>query len=296
MSHEFGGDWTDAKLNCLEGYLQAYRRIFVSNERARHFRTWYVDAFAGTGERTAKIDDTQSQALFDDFYENDEAKRYRRGSADIALSLASPFDRYLFIEKSADFASQLKAKVESKHALIADRVSMVVGDANAAIEDWVSQRDWKKDRAVVFLDPYGLQVEWKIIELLGATKGVDLWYLFPMGMGPMRMIPRDGIVPEAWGRKLDSLFGTHDWSERFFRKSQQQSLFGDDPKNENAVSPAVVSAFVNERLELCFHRVADGLVLQNSKAFPMYLLCFAASNEKGAGPALKIANSILGKN
>lgn len=295
MGHEFGGEWTDAKLDCLEGYLRAYRQIFAVNERAKHFRTWYVDAFAGTGERVVKSDENPNQALFDDFYENEEVARYRRGSAEIALALDSPFDQYLFIEKSADFAKQLRQHVEKKPTSISARVEILKGDANVRLIEWVAQRDWKKDRAVVFLDPYGLQVDWKTIQILGATQGVDLWYLFPMGMGPMRMIPREGEVPTSWSVKLDRLFGTHDWSERFYKKSQQGSLFDEAPKLETAVSPAVVSAFVKERLEQCFYKVADGLVLCNSRSFPMYLLCFAASNERGSGPALRIANSILGK-
>lgn len=52
--------------------------------------------------------------------------------------------------------------------------------------------------------------------------------------------------------------------------------------------------FILERLAMCFgKKVAKGLILRNSKMSPLYFLCFAASNERGAGPALKIANSIL---
>lgn len=293
--HEFGGDWTDTKLKCLEGYLRAYRSIFSANKKAKYFRTWYVDAFAGTGERTAKIETGSSGGLFDEFYdETHETARYRKGSADIALSLDSPFDSYLFIDKSASHADRLRSLISTKHAQMAQRVKCIVGDANALLASWVAERDWKKERAVVFLDPYGLQVKWETVQLLGQTKGVDLWYLFPVGMGPMRMIPRDGIVPEPWSEKLDELFGTHEWKNRFFRQSSQQSLFGEAPQEENAISIELASAFVKERLGLCFHKVADGMILRNSKSFPMYLLCFAASNERGAGPALRIANSILG--
>jgi hypothetical protein len=50
--HKFGGDWTEIKLSRLQKYLKAYRHIFTQNEKARYFKTWYVDAFAGTGSRT----------------------------------------------------------------------------------------------------------------------------------------------------------------------------------------------------------------------------------------------------
>ncbi len=53
---EFGGDWTEKKLDLLENYLKAYLRIFTSNERARHFHRIYVDGFAGSGFRRPRED------------------------------------------------------------------------------------------------------------------------------------------------------------------------------------------------------------------------------------------------
>ena len=39
----------------LNSYLSAYRTIFTSNEKARYFRTWYVDAFAETRRVLAMV-------------------------------------------------------------------------------------------------------------------------------------------------------------------------------------------------------------------------------------------------
>lgn len=39
------------KLEQLQKYLKAYRQMFTQNECAPYFRTWYADAFAGTGSR-----------------------------------------------------------------------------------------------------------------------------------------------------------------------------------------------------------------------------------------------------
>jgi len=49
IDQRFGGNWTEVKLARLHKYLRAYRQIFVHNEQARFFKTWFVDAFAGTG-------------------------------------------------------------------------------------------------------------------------------------------------------------------------------------------------------------------------------------------------------
>jgi hypothetical protein len=74
----------------------------------------------------------------------------------------------------------------------------------------------------------------------------------------------------------------------------QQDLFGGGRVQRDA-SVDRIEGFIHERLAQCFPAVAKGMVLKNSKASPMYLLCFVASNEKGAKPALKIAQHILGE-
>jgi three-Cys-motif partner protein len=65
----------------------------------------------------------------------------------------------------------------------------------------VQERDWQKERAVVFLDPYGMQVEWSTIEALAPTKGIDLWNLLPLGMGVARLLTYNGNNDEAWKRR-----------------------------------------------------------------------------------------------
>jgi three-Cys-motif partner protein len=216
-NQSFGGPWTERKLKCLRDYLNAYRTIFTGNPKARYFRTWYVDAFAGTGSRaTAATDNTPAPLL--DIYEdkdaNTEAQEYQDGSAKIALGLPSPFDNYLFIEKSRKRVGELQSVIRSDFSQLFDRCQFRTGDANAEIKEWCAARDWSKERAVVFLDPYGMQVEWSTVETLAATKGVDLWYLFP---GIARLLRRDGNIDEKWKARLDILLGTDGWRMRFFQ-------------------------------------------------------------------------------
>lgn len=289
--HTFGGDWTEEKLACLAEYLAAYRTIFTGNEKARHFRTWYVDAFAGTGGRTEPIQPSDEQQLFDDVYV--ETTGYRDGSARKALALANPFDRYLFVEESRDRVTELRQSIEADFAALAPRCQLEQGDANTVLKAWCSARDWKKERAVVFLDPYGMQVEWSTIEALAATKAVDLWYLFPLGVGVARLLTKNGTISPGWQTRLQLLFGTDNWRARFYQVTKSQDLFGDRETVARDASEENIAAFIHERLAGCFAAVADGLVLRNSKASPLYLLCFAAANERGAKTALKIAQSIL---
>lgn len=287
VEHSFGGPWTDIKLNCLRNYLNAYRTIFTSNERARHLRTWYVDAFAGTGSRSKAAPDAP---LFD-IYQETEIREYHEGSTKIALGLARPFDRYFFVEQSPKYVSELQTVIENDFPELKEHCEIRGGNANEEITKWCQKRNWSKERAVVFLDPYGMQVDWNTVQTLASTKGVDLWYLFP---NIARLLPRDGNIPNTWSKRLTSLFGTDLWQEKFLPTVKQVDLFGDTESIERRVSEIAVGEFIMERLETCFGKqVAKYLILRNSKTSPLYYLCFAASNEKGSASALRIANDIL---
>ena len=49
-AHQFGGPWTVEKLDALRAYLIAYAQALKNQP----FRRYYIDAFAGTGDRAAK--------------------------------------------------------------------------------------------------------------------------------------------------------------------------------------------------------------------------------------------------
>jgi hypothetical protein len=50
--HRFGGSWTEIKLNAVSDYLNFYTPLLNAKPSpANPFETWYVDAFAGTGDR-----------------------------------------------------------------------------------------------------------------------------------------------------------------------------------------------------------------------------------------------------
>lgn len=139
-----------------------------------------------------------------------------------------------------------------------------------------------------------MQVEWSTVEALAATKAVDLWYLFPLGVGVARLLTHDGNIDEAWQKRLDLLFGTTAWRTEFYRVETTPSLFGDDLTTVQRDAPVQkIEAFIHARLAKIFEKAAKGLVLRNSRASPLYLLCFAAANKRGAPTALKIAQDIL---
>lgn len=286
--HRFGGPWTDQKLYALKGYLEAYRHIFTSNLRARHFRTIYVDAFAGTGSRTpGSADETITVP-------NDrDAATYREGSATIALELDSPFDEYVFIEKDRERADELERLVWNYPSLV-ERADVLVGDANSVLRQWCGRLDTKRYRSVVFLDPYGMQVEWSTIEAIAQTQAIDMWLLFPLGQAINRLLTRNQLPTGAIAERLTRTFGTDAWQEAFYKVNPQQSLFGNQQEMIKQTDLDGIAEFFVERLNSVFHAVAPGYKsLRNSRNVPIYILCFAAANPRGAPPAIRIASHLL---
>ncbi len=287
QAHRFGGNWTNEKLKLLGEYLKAYTQIFTANERASFFTTTYVDAFAGTGSRSSSSAGPTEPSLFDH-----DAEGFQKGSARIALENEPPFDRFLFIERKADFARQLRELRELFPEKV-DRIQVLHGEANRCLCDWASKTNWQQNRAVVFLDPYGMEVEWATIEALAKTRGVDLWILFPLGQAVNRLLTT--TPPEGpWATKLTRFFGTEEWRQAFYKTPDQLGLFPTGDQLERDADYDAIGAFFLDRLRGIFAGVSPFTrPLRNSRGIPIYLLCFAAANEKGARPAINIANYLL---
>ena len=279
--HKFGGAWTDQKLEILEGYLAAYTKA-LQNAR---FNKGYIDAFAGSGYREAR-------PTFPDLSEQ-EPQELLEGSARRALRVEPRFDGYVFIESHAGRRAQLEL-LKNEFSEQADSIQIRSGDANQQLRG-ICRADWASRRAVLFLDPYGMQVEWKTIEAVAKTKAIDMWLLFPVGIGVNRLLRRDADIPQTWRDRLTALLGTDAWFNEFYSTETTRDLFGDE--HTRVVKRATIETigkFFVDRLMTVFTEVSPKpLVLSNSKGSPLYLLCFAAGNPTGAPIAMKIANHLL---
>jgi three-Cys-motif partner protein len=289
MTHKFGGPWTEDKLQILQKYLHAYLKIFKGNTKARYYTTHYVDAFAGTGRRTDSQDEESAGLPL--FELDTETVEFQQGSATIAMELDPFFDKYLFIERSRIRAAELEDVARS----YSRNVKIRQGEANEQLRTWVDEVDWRKNRAVVFLDPYGMQVEWDTIKKLASTGGVDLWLLFPLGQAVIRLLTKEPPTG-GWADRLTLFFGTDGWRTAFYKAQQQQALFGGPVSPERSVNWEAIETYFVERLKTVFPAVSQyPRRLNNSMSVPLYLLFFASANKKGGPTALRIAQHLLEK-
>jgi three-Cys-motif partner protein len=280
--HRFGGRWTDEKLEVIRKYLLAYTQVL----KRKRLTLFYIDAFAGTGDRTAERH--REQMLF----ELPELDSMTKGSARVALEIESPFHEYIFIEKSRKHASALE---QLKNEYPSRNIKILNEDANEAIQRICREQDWRFNRAVLFLDPYGMQVSWETLRAAATTKAMDVWVLFPSGMGMNRLMTNSGAIPAEWQDTLDRFLGCSDWCDHFYRVTETTNLFGET--TTDVVKEAGTRKFEDfflDRLRTIFTAVApESVPLVNGRGQIMYLLCFACGNPRGAAIAVRIARSVI---
>ena len=295
MSNQsFGGKWTEQKLLALEKYLRAYLQIFTKNSKAKMFTRHYVDAFAGSGWRSISKESTNvTQLSFPILEDIDEIKKYAEGSVRRVLSLddALDFHRYWFVEKDNQHAESLRKMIATDFPDKNERFQIEKCDANQFIPKWINNLQWN-DRAVVFLDPYGMDVKWTTIEIIAKSKKVDLWMLFPTS-AVIRLMPKKYPPKEEWEHRLTEFFGDDSWKDEFYQESIQPDIFG-ETGTERTVTDESVANYLLRRLENIFAGVIDQpLVLKNSRNSTLFMLVFAAGNPNGAELAKRIANNIV---
>jgi len=293
--HTFGGDWTESKLERLRKYLHAYTTIM----KKQNLKCAYVDAFAGTGGRaTGATEDVEilekTWPLFSNLDEDTEG--FLDGSARIALNTKPEFDKYIFVEKDSERYKELTS-LQKEFPALSERIEVHNEESNSFLLNLCS-KDWRRRRAVLFLDPYGMQVEWKTVEAVAKTKAIDMWLLFPLGVAVNRLLRRDGNIPDSIKKRLDKVFGTEEWFERFYDRFKTTTLLTNEPSIETWKKAGFknIADFYLERLRSVFAGVAENpLYLCNTVNCPIFLLYFAASNPKGAPTAVKIAEDILSR-
>ncbi len=203
QSNRFGSLHTQIKLEALGKYLHAYTKVL----KTLPFTLHYLDAFAGTGTCEIKVGDKRLTIP---------------GSAAIAIECTPPFHKLVFIEKSR---RKVKALQRLKDADSTRDVTVIPDDANKALPACLAKLNFRSDRAIVFLDPFGMQVEWETLRRIASTKFTDLLYLFPLS-GLYRQATRSAAkIHPAKEAALRRIFGTMEWRTAFYEPAPQQDFF-----------------------------------------------------------------------
>jgi three-Cys-motif partner protein len=282
VAHPFGGPWTEIKLDAVEYYLECYTAALT---KAR-FDLWYIDAFAGTGERTEQ---RETGGIFTG-EPLTVVTETLAGSARRALTVRPPFQHLIFNERNLERCRALET-LKTEHRT--RDIQVIAGEANAVLREIFSVQPWLSGakgnaRGIVFLDPYALQVEWQTPGMLANTRAVDVWYLFPLRDVTRQLARyRSGIGPKE--SRLDRVLSPR-WRDLYSLPEpsdapRQTSLFGDD--EERNASQKQIEGWFKQQLETIFPFVSDPLPLLTGSTRQAFSLFLGVANP--SGPAVRLA-------
>jgi three-Cys-motif partner protein len=294
-AQEFGDEHTKKKLETVQKYLSAYATAL----KYTPFKLLYVDACAGSGSSVprAALEQTNAHQVSLDGLSSPVADTDAIivGSAIRALGVSPPFHKYLLNDVKQANVNALQKSVREDFPQLADRVELTRLDANEMLRNLCASQDWKETRAVVFLDPFGLQINYETLELLGKTKAVDLWYLVPV-FAMYRQVSGDGQINPDGGPRVDAALGTTVWRDVAVVEEESMDLFNQPQfRSARAVDVAWFEKVAKERIGAAFGgRVLDESLPLGRNGIQEFSLMFAWANPgEKAKLAAKLAKAVL---
>jgi three-Cys-motif partner protein len=251
------GYWSEIKLEIITDYATAYSTIFTA-KRQRRFHHVYIDAFAGPGMHISK-----------------GTGEFVPGSPLNALHVEPRFREYHFIELDRRKVVELKRAVGNR-----PDVYIHDGDCNNILlnEVFPNVRFENFRRGLCLFDPYGLHLNWEVIERAGQMKSIDIFLNFPVADMNRNVLWRHPEGLDAGDlQRMNAFWGDESWREIAY--TTVRDLFGYPEKEDNET---IAEAF-RQRLQRVagFTHVPKPLPMRNSRRAIVYYLFFASQNAAG---------------
>lgn len=243
------GKWSELKLEILAKYAKAYTTIL----RGHRLHPIYIDGFAGAGQHISR-----------------ETKELIPGSPLNALKIQPPFEEFHLVDPKQEKIDHLREQVAGKA-----NVYIYNADANTVLVSQVFPRIRYEDyrRGLCVLDPYGLDLNWKVIKAAADSETIEIFLNFPvMDMNRNVLLWRSEEASRKNVERLNAFWGDDSWRRVAYRTDT--TLFGEEEKQSNE---AIAGAF-RDRLRLVagFKYVPEPAPMRNSVGAIVYYLFFAA--------------------
>lgn len=287
-SDNWGGPWTEKKLNAFSKYVWSYLKIMEKNP---YWETIYFDGFVGSGTK----DKTENSEFYLQFKITEEEEKTYKGAAERVLDLKDnmSFDYYYFIDKCKDSLDKLEAKLTKKFGNENKNLVFRSGDANQQLAELSKALKKNKYAALILLDPFGMQINWNSIEQLKGTRS-DVWILVPTGVIINRLLDKKGKL--QFSDKLESFFGLpiDDIKSHFYKEEKVNTLFGEEEIITKDIKPIQkIAKIYASRMQTIWKYVTDEpLVLCNRSGVPLFHFIFASNNIEAKKIAKQIIKSI----
>mgnify|MGYP001173874962 FL=1 len=262
------GYWSEIKLEILKEYAKAYC-VILSKHR---FQFSYIDGFSGPG---SSLSETSGELI--------------PGSPLNAIRIRPAFSSVFLVDLDGDKVDQLRSNPELYGRT---DVTILEGNCNEVLLKDVFPLLRYEDfrRGLCVLDPYGLHLDWRVIETAGRMRSIDLFINFPimdMNRNVLRRKP-ETVSPKDAAR-MTTFWGDESWRDAAYEWSTD--LFGEEVISKKS-NDDVVDAFRDRlRTDGGFPHVPDPIPMRNNRNAVVYYLMFASQKEN----ASKIAGDIFSK-
>lgn len=258
------GAWSELKIEIVRKYATAYSTVLSAQ---RQFRTYYIDGFSGPGEHRRK--ETLERVL---------------GTPIEVLKVTPKFDEYHFVDLDGAKIAHLKRQVGARKD-----VKTYDGDTNEVLPQQVFPiiRYDLYRRGLCLLDPYGLHLDWAVLEAAGRSKTIEIFLNFPVADMQRNVFWHNPAgVDSADIDRMNRFWGDESWRSVAYRV--EPDLFG--PQERRAEISGVIEAFRKRLKDVAgFTFVPKPIPMRNDQGAIVYFLFFASHNEIGA----RIANDLL---
>ncbi|MBW7998144.1 MAG: three-Cys-motif partner protein TcmP [Candidatus Glassbacteria bacterium] len=256
--------WSQDKINLLCKYAKAYSGILSKTS----WEYVYIDAFAGYGE----------------FVTDKNIKV--PGSPIAVLEIEPPFTEYYFFDVDQENYQNLKALCGSR-----DNVYIYWGDCNKMIPELVFPNITKEQgrKGLCFLDPKGIHIDWKLVELAGKLQTIEVLIHFSIYDLRRNIFPhKKSKIKDNEIQRMNKFWGDNSWQD--IKGDIQSDLF--DEEDTHIADKNILEAYKNRLQAIAnFRYVSDPLPMKTEGNSVLYYLIFATQNRTG----LKIINDIFKK-
>jgi three-Cys-motif partner protein len=243
-------EWSLEKYKLVSNYCD----IFTTGMKNKWKQLVYIDLFAGAGYAQIK-----------------ESKKIYRNSALLAMSIPSPFSKYILCEQDDKRYEALSQRVKRDFSHL--NCELIKGDSNLNVERIIKAiPPYGKGNTLLsfcFVDPYSLNLNFSTIQKLGSNI-IDFLILQALHMDANRNFE---TYIDSNSAHISNYLGIENWRELF----QKEGI--NNPKN---FVRFLAEQYQNQMHNLNYIKEKHmHQIRSNQKNLPLYYLSFYTKNARG---------------
>ena len=249
------GQWAAEKLD----YLRRYIDVFETSMRNKWSQRNYIDLLAGPGKNKVK-----------------ETNEILLGSPLLAVTTKYPFTTYYFVDNNQKNTEALMERCSASP--LSGKIQIKTGDCNILIDSIVNEiiREGQSSLNLAFLDPEGLELQWKTVAKLASMRRMDLIINYPQG-GLNRYMK--SAYDQDGDTAVDRFFGDRTWRDVYRRYLVNRRI---------GLHRQLIDLYQNKLRGLGYievrrdDEIGDEPLIRNAKRnAPLYRLLFASKHPLG---------------